>query len=135
MGDPSSGVWGEDGQTYCAFEKIEGHCRKAGDGAEEHANKDNGEVLECERNRREGKWKRDVSAGSDEGGGPDNKEGLSSEEVLKRSSAMGKAELRGDCGLHRGDPFLLGVREKEKVRRTRVLIINGCEEMLGEVGL
>lgn len=106
VGDASCSVWGEDRQAHGSFDEIEDHCGEAGDGAEEHADEENGEVLKGERHRREGKWKRDVSAGSNEGGCSDDQHGFAGEGVLKRSGAS-EAELRGNCGLHRGVPFVL----------------------------
>jgi hypothetical protein len=107
MCDAAGSVWGEDGKAGSAFDEVEDHRGEARDGAEKHADEEDGEVLECERDRREGKRERDVSAGRDERGRTNDEEGLAGEGVLKRSGAMADAELRGDSGLHRAGPFVL----------------------------
>jgi len=107
MCDAAGSVWGEDGQADGAFDEVEDHRGEAGDGAEKHADEQDGEVLECERDRREGKRERDMSAGGDERGRTNDEKGLAGEGVLKRSGAVAEAELRGDSGLHRAGPFVL----------------------------
>ncbi len=67
---------GEDRKSQGAFGEVENHRGEAGDGAERHADQDDGEVLEGERDGREGQWERDVSAGGDEGGRADDEKGL-----------------------------------------------------------
>jgi hypothetical protein len=64
-------AWGEDRKSEGAFGEVENHRGEAGDGSERHAYQDDGEVLEGERDGREGQWKRDVGAGGDEGGRAD----------------------------------------------------------------
>jgi len=103
--DAAGGVWSEDGQAERAFSEIEHHCGEAGDGAERHADKDDGEVLERERDGCEGKRERDVRASSYERRGADDGEDFAGKGFPKRSGAVGETELRGDGGLHRTGSF------------------------------
>src|ERR1700727_1654228 len=62
----SQAVGAEDGEAGCAFGEVEHHGREAHDRTKEHADQDDGEGLEGERNEREGKWHGDVRTESDE---------------------------------------------------------------------
>ena len=92
---------GEDRKPKRAFREVENHRGEAGHRAECHADQDDGEVLEGERNGREGKRKRDVGAGGYERGRADDQEGFACKGFLKRSGTVGEADLGRDSGLHR----------------------------------
>jgi hypothetical protein len=105
--DTAGSIRSEDWQAEGAFGKVENHCGEARDRAKRHADEQDGEVLKRQRDWCEGEWKRDVSAGGDERGRAHDEEDLACERFLKRSGALGKAELGGDGGLHRAGPFVL----------------------------
>src|SRR5271170_4742906 len=105
--DTADAVRSEDGEAHRAFGEIEDHRGEAGYGTEQHADEDDGEVLQGEGYGSEGERQRDVSADGHEGTGCDGEDDFAGEGFLKRSGAVGETELRGGGGLHAGDPFAL----------------------------
>src|SRR5277367_5348616 len=104
MSDAAGCVRSEDGKTEGAFDEIKDHRGEACDGAERHADEEDGKVLKRERDRREGKREGDVSAGGYKCGRGKDEDRFAGEGFLKRSGA-GEAELGGDGGLHRAGSF------------------------------
>jgi hypothetical protein len=107
MRDTARGIRGEDWQAKGAFGEVENHREEAGDGAECHADEQDGEVLERQGDRRERKREGYVSAGGYEHSRSNDEEDLAGEGFLKRSGAVGESELGGDGGLHIAGPFVL----------------------------
>jgi hypothetical protein len=105
VGYASRSVRSKDRESEHTFDEVEDHCGKAGDGSEGQANEDDREVLQRERDGREGKRNGDVSAGGDERSGSDSEKGLAGEGLQERSRALGGAEVGGDGRLHRADSF------------------------------
>jgi hypothetical protein len=101
----SEALGAEDGESGCAFGQVEHHRGEAHDGAEEHADQDDGEGLEGKRNDGEGKRHGDVRTDRDELSCSNREDNFAEERVLKRRGAMRERQRVWESGLHAAIPF------------------------------
>jgi hypothetical protein len=83
MGETPGSVWSEDGHAEGTFDQVKDHGRETCEWAKKHTDKQDGKVLEGERNRRERKRQRDVRTRSNKCGCTNDEESLSDERILK----------------------------------------------------
>jgi hypothetical protein len=109
MRDACWSLRGEDGQSQSAFGEVEGQGREAHDRTEHHADEQDGEVPEAERNRRERQRKRDVGAHGDHCGGGDGDADSSGDGLREAVRSLPQSWAswgERKCCVHQGDPFV-----------------------------